>query len=79
MYASGARVAADDHPHSRPERPHETNHAVRGPTLEGHDRESDNVRPQFPDQPSDRFLHPGLHEHEVGDRHTMVRVHVAGQ
>jgi hypothetical protein len=45
--------------------------------LERHDGEPDHVGAPGGDERGDRFGHPALHQHQVGDSHRVMLVEVA--
>jgi hypothetical protein len=54
------------------------NDASSRSALKCHDRESDNLGIQFPNEASDSFPNFALHENEVRNSHLVVRVNIAG-
>ena len=72
-------VPAHHHCRGRPQALHECNHLPRGLPLERHDRQAHDVRQHRPDQPRDRLANRTLRQDQVGNRHCVLRVDVAGQ
>jgi len=55
----------------------EGNDLARGPALEGHHREPDEIGLQGRDEPGDGVPHRALHQDQIGDRNRVVRIDVA--
>ena len=72
-------VAADDDPDVGLEPSDVRDDAAGGAPLEGHDREPDQVRIDVGHQPGDGALHIRLHQHQIRNRHAMMRIDVAGE
>ena len=72
-------VAADDDAHRRLDGTDQTDEAERRTALERHDREPDQRRIERAHQPLDRLRDAILHQHQIRNRHLMVRIDVAGQ
>jgi len=72
-------VTADDDGRRGPQLADECRHPLRRAALERHHRQADHVGLKALDQPLDRRAHAAVHQDQIGDRHLMVRVDVAGQ
>ena len=82
VYASEAEawiVSADDDPNRRPKRSDKTRDPERRRALKRHHRHGHDIRLDVADQTFDGCAHGRLHEDQIGNRHAMVRIHVARQ
>ena len=70
-------VPADDHADPAPEAAEQLSDSKRGPSLEGHHRESHHVRLDVPNEALERLRHAALDEDQIGDRHPVVGIDVA--
>jgi hypothetical protein len=60
-------------------RPQKPRNLQCGRALKRHHRQADDVGLQLANQPFNRLFDAGLHQDQVGDRHAVVRIDVAGE
>ena len=72
-------VAARDDVRARREAAEESGHGTRGGALERHDRQPDDVGLALADQPLDRGSDTALDQHQIRDRHLVMRIDVASE
>ena len=82
---SRPRWPGSDRTHRRPgdarghQHPQPADEPERGPPLEGHAGQADDVGPMLANEPLDGREDVAGDEHEVGNRHTVMGIDVAGQ